>query len=50
MISLLPTNGATIEMLDWWMRFSLDSSTEYLFGQSVGSLVNPKVTPNGYID
>lgn len=43
MISLLPKNGATVDALDWWFRFTLDSSTEFLFGQSVDSLVNPKV-------
>ena len=44
MITLLPKNGATIEMLDWWLRFALDSSTGYLFGESVESLINPKVS------
>jgi len=44
MITLLPKNGVTIEMLDWWLRFSLDSSTDYLFGESVESLTNPKVS------
>ena len=44
MITLLPKSGATIEMLDWWLRFTLDSSTGYLFGESVDSLINPKVS------
>ena len=43
MISLLPKDGGTIDILDWWSRFTLDSSTEYLFGESVDSLINPKV-------
>jgi cytochrome P450 len=43
MISLLPQNGETIEMLGWWYRFTMDANTEYLFGETVGSLDNPKV-------
>ena len=45
MIQLLPKNGETIELMAWWFRFTLDASTEYLFGESVESLVNPKVNP-----
>jgi hypothetical protein len=45
MISLLPKDGRTIDFMDWWYRFTLDASTHYLFGQSVGSLSDPKVLP-----
>lgn len=44
MISLLPKDGRTFELSDYWYRFTLDASTEYLFGQSIGSLLNPKVS------
>jgi hypothetical protein len=39
----LPTDGKTIDLMEWWFRFTLDASTDYLFGESVESLVNPKV-------
>ena len=42
MISLLPKDGSTVDLLPWWYRFTLDSSTDYLFGSSVDSLQNPK--------
>ena len=42
MMSMLPKDGETIDLFDWWLRFTMDSSTEYLFGESVDSLVNPK--------
>jgi hypothetical protein len=38
MLSLLPKDGRTINLMDWWFRFTLDASTEYLLGQSVDSL------------
>ena len=44
MIQLLPKDGKTIDLMVWWFRFTLDASTEYLFGESVESLVNPKVS------
>lgn len=43
MISLLPKDGKTVDLMEWWFRFTLDASTDYLFGESVESLVNPKV-------
>jgi cytochrome P450 len=43
MISLLPTDGQTINLMEWWYRFTLDASTHYLFGESVGSLTDSKV-------
>lgn len=45
MMDLLPTDGRTVELMEWWFRFTLDASTDYLFGESVESLANPKVLP-----
>jgi hypothetical protein len=45
MIALLPRDGRTIDLMEWWHRFTLDASAEYLFGESVESLLNPKVSP-----
>jgi cytochrome P450 len=44
MISLLPKDGRTVDLFGWWLRFTLDASTDYLLGESVESLTNPKVT------
>jgi hypothetical protein len=43
MIDLLPKDGRTVELMEWWFRFTLDASTNFLFGNSIESLVNPKV-------
>jgi cytochrome P450 len=43
MISLLPSDGSTIDIMDWFYRFTLDAATHYLFGKSVDSIKNPKV-------
>lgn len=43
MVTLLPKDGRTIDLMVWWFRFALDASTDYLFGESVESLVNTKV-------
>lgn len=43
MLSILPKDARTFDISDFWYRFTLDASTEYLFGESVGSLLNPKV-------
>jgi cytochrome P450 len=43
MISLLPRDGRTIDISDYWHRFTMDASTEHLFGENIGSLENPKV-------
>lgn len=48
MINLLPKDGRTIDLLDWWFRFTLDASTDYLFGESVESIINPKVFYSRY--
>lgn len=44
-MDLLPTDGRTVDLMEWWFRFTLDASTDYLLGESVESLVNPKVPP-----
>jgi hypothetical protein len=44
MVDILPKDGQTLDLLNYWLRFTLDASTGYLFGQSVQSLLNPKVT------
>jgi cytochrome P450 len=46
LLSLIPPNGETFDIMDLWYRFTLDASTEFLFGQSVNSLDNPKVRIN----
>lgn len=43
MISLLPKDGQTVDLQEWFYRFTLDASTDFLFGQSVDSLSDPKV-------
>lgn len=43
MIDLLPKDGRTFDLMEWWFRFTLDASTEYLFGKSVDSLFDPTV-------
>ena len=35
-------DGRTLDLMDWFHRFALDSSTEFLFGESVESLIHPK--------
>jgi hypothetical protein len=42
LLSLIPSNGETFDIMDLWYRFTLDASTEFLFGHSVNSLDNPK--------
>ena len=44
MIDFLPKDGRTFDLMEWWFRFTLDASTEYLFGKSVESLLDPKVS------
>lgn len=38
LIGLLPTDGSTVDLQPLFSRLALDSSTEFLFGESVGSL------------
>ena len=35
---LIPEDGSTVDLQDLFFRFTMDSATEFLFGQSVGSL------------
>jgi len=44
-MSLIPQNGDTIDLMRLLFRFTLDTTTEYLFGESVNSLDNPNVFP-----
>jgi len=48
LISLLPTDGRTIDIMNLWYRFTLDASSDYLFGRNVNSLDSPKVVPLEY--
>jgi hypothetical protein len=43
MISLIPQNGETVDLMDLFYCFTLDAATDFLFGESVMSLDNPKV-------
>jgi hypothetical protein len=43
MISLIPQNGETVDLMNLFYRFTLDAATDFLFGESVMSLDNPKV-------
>ncbi|CAG8951472.1 hypothetical protein HYFRA_00007388 [Hymenoscyphus fraxineus] len=40
LLSLLPTDGRTVDLQPLFFRLTLDSATEYLFGSSVNSLHN----------
>ena len=38
LLGLIPKNGATVDLQPLFARLALDASTEFLFGESVGSL------------
>ena len=38
MFALIPRDGSTVDLQDLFFRYTIDSATEFLFGQSVGSL------------
>ncbi|KAL9011508.1 MAG: hypothetical protein Q9173_003654 [Seirophora scorigena] len=38
LIALIPANGVTVDLQPLFARLALDASTEFLFGESVGSL------------
>ncbi|KAL8688848.1 MAG: hypothetical protein Q9218_005337 [Villophora microphyllina] len=40
LINCIGTNGQLVDLADLFNRFTLDTATHYLFGRSVGSLVN----------
>jgi cytochrome P450 len=42
MINLLPTSGQTVDMQDFFYRLTIDVTTEFLLGESVNSLGNPR--------
>ncbi|TWU71238.1 hypothetical protein ED733_001861 [Metarhizium rileyi] len=42
MISHIPGDGVTVDMCDLFYRMTLDVTTEFLLGASVGSLDNPR--------
>jgi cytochrome P450 len=47
LFALLPRDGRTIvDLQDLFFRYTMDSATEFLFGQSVGSLKNDSSEPN----
>ncbi|KAL7270607.1 hypothetical protein RUND412_006681 [Rhizina undulata] len=43
MISLIPKDGSTVDVSDLFFRFTLDSATDFLLGESVDSLGSPRV-------
>lgn len=43
MMKYIPTDGSVVDMSDLFYRFTLDSATEFLLGNSVNSLGTPKV-------
>lgn len=47
MISLVTADGETFDLMNLFFRFTLDASTDYLFGESVNSLDNPEVSSDG---
>ena len=38
LISKLPPNGSTVDLADYFFRLTMDSATEFLFGESTDSL------------
>ena len=53
LIKLLPTDGSTVDLQPLFGRLDLDSSTEFIFGESVasltsGSLVDPQKFPAAF--
>ncbi|UNI15422.1 hypothetical protein JDV02_001957 [Purpureocillium takamizusanense] len=42
LVSKLPPSGQTVDISDLFFRMTLDVTTEFLLGQSVGALDNPK--------
>jgi cytochrome P450 len=43
LLSLIPKNGDSFDIMHLWYRFTLDAAMDFLFGESVYSLDNPKV-------
>lgn len=42
MITKIPSGGQTVDICDLFYRMTLDVTTEFLLGQKVGALENPK--------
>lgn len=42
MFKYLPTDGSPVDISNFFYRYTLDNATDFLLGQSVGSLHNPK--------
>lgn len=50
LFSLLPRDGkTTVDLMDLFFRYTIDSATEFLFGQSVGTLKKTRSEP-GFAD
>lgn len=43
MLDILPASGQTVDISDIFYRMTLDVSTDFLLGQPVGALDNPKI-------
>lgn len=43
MVKYIPKDGGVVDMKDLFYRFTLDSATEFLLGNSVDSLGTPKI-------
>ncbi|KAI4114096.1 MAG: hypothetical protein LQ338_008053 [Usnochroma carphineum] len=44
LVDLIPADGSTVDLQPFFARLALDSSTEFLFGESVGSLAPDTVS------
>lgn len=42
MMNYLPSSGQTVDMQDYFYRMTIDVTTEFLLGESVNSLGNPR--------
>ncbi len=47
-LDLIPRNGSTVDLQPLFGRLALDSSTEFLFGETVGCLTPDKVSNNAH--
>ncbi|TVY83200.1 Cytochrome P450 monooxygenase fsdH [Lachnellula suecica] len=45
LIGKIPTNGSTIDLQTLFFQLTLDSATEFLFGETVASLTSPEGSP-----
>lgn len=44
LVDLIPSDGSTVDLQPLFARLALDSSTEFLFGESVGSLAPDSIS------